>query len=445
MNSQDSDLQEKIRQQFDTGPYPRIPLENSPKEDYDFLFIHNLVTPYYLKYKKITDPKGKLILDAGCGSGYKALALAEANPGAKIVGIDLSQESVNLARKRLQYYGFDNAEFHVMPLEDLPQLGMKFDYINNDDVLYLLSNPVIGLQAMKSVLNPEGIIRSNLHSSIARDSYFRAQKIFKMMGLMDDNPGELEVSIVRETFKALKDGVSLKKETWKAKHEDDSQYYMMNYLFQGDKGYTITQMFAALRDAGLEILSMVNWRRWELSELFQDPEDLPTFLAMSLPGLSLEEELHLFELLHPIHRLLDFWCTHPDPDQTPDPTVATILDWTDSDWQSAWVHLHPQLRNPTLQADLLQSISNRRSFEISKYVTTTSLSPIYVESSLAACLLPLWEKEQPVSYLVERWLQIRPLDPATLDPVSHKTAFEEIKQLLSDLEVFLYVLLERSA
>lgn len=440
MNIQNSELQEKVRQQFETGPYPRIPLEVSLKENYNFLFIHNLVTPYYLKHKKITDSKGKLILDAGCGSGYKALALAEANPGAKIVGIDLSQESVNLARERLQYYGFDNAEFYVMPLEDLPQLGMKFDYINNDEVLYLLSNPVIGLQAMKSVLNPEGIIRSNLHSSIARDSYFRAQKVFKMMGLMDDNPGELEVSIVRETFKALKDGVSLKKETWKAEQEDDSQYYMMNYLFQGDKGYTISQMFAALKDAGLEILSMVNWRRWALSELFQNPEDLPTFLAMSLPGLSLEEQLHLFELLHPIHRLLDFWCTHPGPEQS----VATILDWTDSDWQSAWVHLHPQLRNPTLQADLLQSISNRRPFGISKYVTTTSLSPMYVESSLAACLLPLWEKEQPVSSLVERWIQIRPLDPATLEPVSHQTAFEEIKHLLSDLEVFLYVLLERS-
>jgi hypothetical protein len=32
MNKQYNDLQEKIRQQFDTGPYPRNPIEQSPKK-----------------------------------------------------------------------------------------------------------------------------------------------------------------------------------------------------------------------------------------------------------------------------------------------------------------------------------------------------------------------------------------------------------------------------
>jgi len=75
---------DKIRQQFDYGPYPRTPLEQSAKVDSDELFLHNLVTAYYLHHRQVTQPQGKVILDAGCGSGYHALILAEANPGAHI-------------------------------------------------------------------------------------------------------------------------------------------------------------------------------------------------------------------------------------------------------------------------------------------------------------------------------------------------------------------------
>ena len=100
MDNKAVELREKIRQQFDTGPYPRTPLEISPKNDAKLLYIHNLVNPYYLRNKKVTETEGKLILDAGCGTGYKSLVLASANPGTKIVGVDISEKSVELARQR---------------------------------------------------------------------------------------------------------------------------------------------------------------------------------------------------------------------------------------------------------------------------------------------------------------------------------------------------------
>lgn len=129
MNNTKSELWDKIRQQFNLAPYPNHPLDKSPKDDLNAMYIHNFVTAYYARNKKIIDTKNKLILDAGCGSGYKSLVLAEANPGAKIVGIDISEASVKLARQRLEYHGFDNAEFHVLSVYDLPQLNYQFDYI----------------------------------------------------------------------------------------------------------------------------------------------------------------------------------------------------------------------------------------------------------------------------------------------------------------------------
>jgi 2-polyprenyl-3-methyl-5-hydroxy-6-metoxy-1,4-benzoquinol methylase len=441
MEKQDPELLEKIRQQFDAAPYPRIPLEKLPKEDYDLLYIHNLVTPYYLRNQKVIETEGTVILDAGCGSGYKSLVLAEANPGAKIVGVDLSEASVKLARQRLEHHGFENCEFHVLSINDLPELGYQFDYINNDESLYLFDDITVPLKAMKAVLKPNGIIRTNLHSAIQRSNLFRVQELFTIMGLMDGNPEETEIELARDTMKALKDGVLLKRQTWSKNMEESDEAMLMNYLFQGDKGYTIPDLFTALDKANLEFISMVNWRRWDLMELFKDAEDLPVFLAMSLPVISTEEKLHLFELLQPIHRLLDFWCGHPDAEQP----YEEVSEWTDTDWQQCSVQLHPQLRTDKAKEDLIECIRTRRPFEISKYIKVPTLVALHQESYIVACLLPLWDGSQPFMALVERSHQIRPIDPVTLEPISKQTIFEQVKELLSDLEPFLYVLLEQSA
>lgn len=442
MDSQAAELREKVRQQFETGPYPRIPLEYSPKNDFNVLFNHSMVTPYYLKYQKVVETEGKIILDAGCGSGYKALALAEANPGAKIIGIDISEKSVELARTRLQYYGFENAEFYTMSIEDLPSLGMQFDYINNDEVLYLLNDPVIGLKAMKAVLKPDGIIRSNLHSALQRTYFFRSQQVFKLMGLMDENPREMEIDLVRDTFQALKDEVVLKARTWNSVQEKNEEWFLANYLLQNDKGYTIPELFAALRAADLEFLTMVNWQRWDLMQLFKEPDNLPVFLGISLPEISVEQRLHLYELLYPVNRLLDFWCTHPQPTNS---SVVPVADWTPSDWEGARVHLHPQLRIPQIKQELIESITKYKPFEISRYIGTSPTATIWVDSRIAACLLPLWEGVQPFTSLVERWRKIESVHPITLETMSDQVAFATIQGFLKTLEPFLYVLLEQSA
>ena len=81
---------------------------------------------------------------------------------------------------------------------------------------------------------------------------------------------------------------------------------------------------------------------------------------------------------------------------------------------------------------------------ISQYVKLPTIVPITLESRRAACLLPLWETEQPMISLVERWQQIQPVDPVTLEPITPPIAFEQVKELLISLDAFLYVLLQRS-
>ncbi|MBD1869057.1 class I SAM-dependent methyltransferase [Cyanobacteria bacterium FACHB-471] len=444
MNTQSSELLEKIRQQFEGAPYPRVSPEKSPKDDKNFnqLYLHSLVTPFYLRNQQVVDPKGKLILDAGCGSGYKSLVLAEANPGARIVGIDLSEQSVKLAEKRLRHHGFEeNVEFHVLQIEELTKLGMEFDYINCDEVLYLFPDIAAVLSSFKSVLKPTGIIRSNLHNKLQRQGYFRAQEAFRLMGLTEENPGELEVGLVIETMKALHDVVEVKAKTWQPDYakEQHVETILMNFLFQGDKGYGIPELFAALETANLEFTSMTNWRHWELTDLFIDPDDLPMFLALSLPGASIEERLHLFNLLHPIHRLIDFWCSYPEQMVSFNP----ITEWDVEDWRNAQIHLHPQLKRTEVKQELNNCLNKQKPFEISQYIPVAVAKPVYVDSYFAACcLLPLWEGPQPMMELVNRWLKVRSYDPISLEPISEVEGFEQVRTFLSKLEAFLYILVQ---
>ena len=447
--NQNQELSSVLKQQYDNLPYPQIPIEKSPDGLYNSLFIHNLVTSYYLYKQQIIDTNNKIILDAGCGSGWKSLVLAKANPGAKVVGIDLSPESVKIAQHRLNYHGYNNAEFYAIEIEQLGQLGYQFDYINCDEVIYLLPSPSEGLQALKSVLKPEGIIRINFHSYYQRFHFLKAQKLFQLMGLFESNPEEMEVEIVLETMQSLKDKTDLKKNTWlnnfssfNLGSDKCQESVLMNYLLQGDKAYTIPEIFQLLGQTELEFLSMVNWRHWNVRELFNDQNNLPAIWEMGLENISVEESLHIYELLNPVHRLLDFWCVNAQ--SSPD-TIQPLSTWTREDWQKSKVYLHPQLKCAKIKEDLINSLQNQQSFVISTYIPLPTINSVELETNVAACLLNLWEGEKTMAELVDFWLKIQPLDLITCQPLTEKQAWHQVIKTIIKLENFLYVLVEKSA
>ncbi len=428
---------EKVRPQFDALPYPNQPLEHSPKDDPARLALHNLIPAHYLQFHRVISTQNTWILDAGCGSGVKLLALALANPGAHLVGVDISEKSLELAQKRLEYHGIENATFHCLPIEELPTLPHQFDYINCDDVLYLLADPVEGLKAMKTVLKPQGIIRANMHSAIQRAAYYRIQEFFTRLGGLQGEPTEEEMTVTRETMKCLQDWVKTKQQTWTAELETNDQQLLMNYLFRGDVGITLTQFSKMLEEAGLAFINMVNWRQWNLEELFKNLEDLPLAIALNIAEMSLEEQYHLFELLHPVHRLLDLYCGHPGQGTSRPP----LADWTEAQWQTARVHFHPQLCAPKFRDLLVQGAAQLGMIDFDKFLPLDN-KPMNVDSAMAACLYPLLDGPQPFSALLARWLHTRPLDLITLQPSDPAAAFTLLRDALIDLERAGYIMVE---
>jgi len=434
------DLLAKIRAQFDRAPYPRIPLDTLPPPSK--LYYHSVQTAFYRRDQRVVDPAGMAILDVGCGSGFGTMALAIANPGATVVGADLSPASVDLAQKRLGHHGLgDRAEFVTLSLEELAQLGRQFDYINCDELLYLQPDPAASLAAMGAVLKPHGIIRANLHSRHQRSEYFKAQQIASMLGLLDDNPGEFEVEAFSDLFDALRDDCRLKARTWNKDNRQQEEKMMMNFLFQGDRGFTVPDLFEMLGGAGLEFVSMTNWQGWNLLELFKDQEELPAFLAMGLEMAEEADKLALYELLHFEHRLIDFWCSHPDAG---DRAWTPVEEWEPEDWEATVVHLHPQLQTDEFRQALEAAVLDGKNLNMNDHLSLP-WGLATVSSAMAGLLAPLFSGSKSFEEMVAAGRRSRPVDPVTLDPMGPDQAMAPLRYLLREFVKAGYVFVEPMA
>jgi SAM-dependent methyltransferase len=97
-------------------------------------------------------PPGSLVLECGCGTGAQTVLLAERNPGARIVAVDISAASLVEARARVAAAGHRNVEFHRANLFDLPFAEEHFDHVFLCFLLEHLAEPAAALQAIKRVL-----------------------------------------------------------------------------------------------------------------------------------------------------------------------------------------------------------------------------------------------------------------------------------------------------
>lgn len=104
----------------------------------------------------------KKILDIGAGTGFLSLILAEM--GYDVVGVDISEEMLESAKKKAAERGLESkVEFKLGDAEALPFKRGSFDAIVNRAVLWTLPNPKKALIEWKRVLKPGGKLCFFLH------------------------------------------------------------------------------------------------------------------------------------------------------------------------------------------------------------------------------------------------------------------------------------------
>ena len=101
---------------------------------------------------------GMSVLDCGCGSGSITLGLAEAVAPGEVVGIDISKDPIEHARKSALEKSVSNVRFEVASVLEIPFPDESFDAVFSHAVLEHLSSPLVALTEMRRVLKPGGFV-----------------------------------------------------------------------------------------------------------------------------------------------------------------------------------------------------------------------------------------------------------------------------------------------
>jgi SAM-dependent methyltransferase len=103
-------------------------------------------------------PPGNLVLEAGCGVGAQTVTLLRNSPGARFLCVDISPESLEEARRRVEKEGLEGASFERADILRLQFTEESFDHVFVCFVLEHLSEPMRALSCLKNVLKTGGTI-----------------------------------------------------------------------------------------------------------------------------------------------------------------------------------------------------------------------------------------------------------------------------------------------
>ncbi len=102
-------------------------------------------------YELLRAARGALVVDVGCGAGRAVAELAD--QGLPVMGIDVSDQMIALARERWPHGQFRVGDAYALPLEDGEAAGYRAD-----KVIHALADPRRALAEARRVLAPGGRI-----------------------------------------------------------------------------------------------------------------------------------------------------------------------------------------------------------------------------------------------------------------------------------------------
>jgi SAM-dependent methyltransferase len=101
---------------------------------------------------------GMSVLDCGCGPGTITLGIAEAVRGGPVVGMDMSESQVALARENAVQRGLANVSFIQGSVYELPLPDASFDAVFSHALFEHLGEPLKAFHELMRVLRPGGVM-----------------------------------------------------------------------------------------------------------------------------------------------------------------------------------------------------------------------------------------------------------------------------------------------
>src|SRR2546426_3268346 len=100
---------------------------------------------------------GEVVVDLGCGGGLDIfLASPKVGPEGRAIGIDMTPEMIERARRNAEKGGFANVEFHLSTIDKLPLADNSVDCVISNCVINLAADKQAVFREIARVLKPGG-------------------------------------------------------------------------------------------------------------------------------------------------------------------------------------------------------------------------------------------------------------------------------------------------
>ena len=100
---------------------------------------------------------GETVVDLGCGGGLDVfLAAKKVGPAGKAIGIDMTPEMLDLARRNAEKSDCRNVEFHQATIDNLPLADNSVDCVISNCVINLAPDKPAVFREIARVLKPGG-------------------------------------------------------------------------------------------------------------------------------------------------------------------------------------------------------------------------------------------------------------------------------------------------
>jgi SAM-dependent methyltransferase len=194
------------------------------------------------------------ILIAGCGTNQAAV-FASTNPAAKVVAVDVSQPSLDHQQYLKDKHGLWNLELRLLPIEELPTLGLDFDLVISTGVLHHLADPLTGMKALASCLRPDGAIGVMLYAKYGRIGVELLETVFRDLGLRQD---EASVRMVKEAISLLPTDHPARSYLKVAGKSEFDAVLVDTFLHGRARNYTVEDCIDFVTSAGLIFQGWLN-------------------------------------------------------------------------------------------------------------------------------------------------------------------------------------------
>ncbi|MFM9124955.1 MAG: class I SAM-dependent methyltransferase [Actinomycetota bacterium] len=249
------------------------------------------------------EPRDLDVLVAGCGANQAAV-LAYTNPGSRIVGVDVSEPSLDHHRRLAERYRLDNLELELLPIEDVGSLGRDFDLVVSTGVLHHLADPAAGMAALARCLRPDGVAAIMLYARYGRIGVEMLQGAFRDLGLEQDEPS---LALVQEALAALPADHPLQPYLELAPDLAYDAGLVDTFLHGRDRSYTTGECVELVTGAGLV------FDDWFLQAPYAPP-DPATPLGAAVAALPRAAQWSVMERIHPRNGCHFFTACRPERD-----------------------------------------------------------------------------------------------------------------------------------